>query len=88
MRGKTCAAMLDRATRKMPPALRATADFCTGTTWHEKDRGRDGDRTRPSLRTGLAELPHPALQLVSPRQGTGCASSQSRSRLSNFSSAK
>ena len=28
------------------------------------DRGRDGDRTRPSLRTGQAGLPHPALQLV------------------------
>jgi hypothetical protein len=29
-----------------------------------EDRGRNGDRTRPSLRTGRADLPHPALQLV------------------------
>ena len=31
-----------------------------------KDRGRDGDTTpRPSLRTGRADFPHPALRLVS-----------------------
>lgn len=28
------------------------------------DRGRDGRVVRPSLRTGRADLPHPALQLV------------------------
>jgi hypothetical protein len=38
--------------------------------WGEIGVGRDGLFVSPSLRTGLADLPHPALQLmVLPQRG-------------------
>jgi hypothetical protein len=54
----------------------------------KKNRGRNEDRTHPSLRTGRADLPHPALRLVFYSLTEARAARWAACRLNSPSSAK